>query len=270
MNNISYNYEEIFQRNKGVFSVEQLSKLKKLRVAIAGAGGLGGPAAFFLARLGVRKIKIADPETFEVTNINRQFGSNLNSVGKNKAQVIAEQLKNINPYLELEVFENGINQVNVNGFLEEVDVAIDGIDFFSVDLAKIFYQVARKKRIWVFTSQAAINILSFISFNPCGKSFDDIFCIKDEPSLKKIIRFCFPVLPEGITEGDVDKFLEKKETHISSHSTPPAIGGGILVEELLNVIIRKKAPMYEAPNLMLLDLEKMFIYHYKNGKKLNE
>ena len=62
MQNVSYSYEDLFQRNIGVFTAEEQERIRGLVVAIAGAGGLGGPVAYNLARLGVGEIRLADPE----------------------------------------------------------------------------------------------------------------------------------------------------------------------------------------------------------------
>lgn len=66
---------------------EQRMRQEKLRdvvVGIAGCGGIGGAVADRLVRLGVRNLKIADPDTFDVSNINRQLGATVDNVGKNK------------------------------------------------------------------------------------------------------------------------------------------------------------------------------------------
>ena len=63
-------------------------KLAHSVVGVGGAGGLGSYLAVQLARVGVKHIKIGDPDHFEESNINRQLGAGVNTIGKNKAIVV--------------------------------------------------------------------------------------------------------------------------------------------------------------------------------------
>jgi len=81
-------YSKMVSRNIGIFSTEEQQKIKNAKVAIAGAGGVGGLLAERLIRLGVNFLKISDPETFEISNLNRQLGCNSETIGKFKASVI--------------------------------------------------------------------------------------------------------------------------------------------------------------------------------------
>lgn len=65
-------------------------KLKNVVIGIAGTGGIGGQLAQRLVRMGVRNLKLADPDTFDISNMNRQMGADLQHIGKNKAEVVAE------------------------------------------------------------------------------------------------------------------------------------------------------------------------------------
>ncbi|WP_260854312.1 ThiF family adenylyltransferase, partial [Staphylococcus epidermidis] len=71
------------------------NKISEVVIGIAGCGGIGGAVAERLVRLGVRHIKVADPDYFELSNINRQFGASLDNLGRNKAEVVGETIFNI-------------------------------------------------------------------------------------------------------------------------------------------------------------------------------
>ena len=77
-------------RRAGLLSEEEQRRLEGSRVAVAGAGGVGGIHLLTLARLGIGKFAVADPDVFESVNINRQFGATVRTLGRNKAQVLAE------------------------------------------------------------------------------------------------------------------------------------------------------------------------------------
>src|ERR1700751_233290 len=91
--------EHRLTRNAGFISPGQQAKLAAATVAIEGLGGVGGRIAVELTRLGVGSLRIADPDTFTVTNLNRQEGSAESTLGKSKAEVIASLCRDINPHI---------------------------------------------------------------------------------------------------------------------------------------------------------------------------
>jgi tRNA A37 threonylcarbamoyladenosine dehydratase len=70
-----WDYHEAFSRNIGLFTVEEQEKLRRSRVAIAGMGGVGGVHLVTLARTGIGNFTIADPDRFELANMNRQWAT---------------------------------------------------------------------------------------------------------------------------------------------------------------------------------------------------
>lgn len=86
-----------FDREKMLVGAEALNRLKNSRVALFGAGGVGSGAAEVLARGGVGAIDIIDNDTVNITNINRQLCALESTLGRLKAEVIAERLRDINP-----------------------------------------------------------------------------------------------------------------------------------------------------------------------------
>ena len=76
---------------------EAVLTLREKTIAIPGCGGHGGAACLTLARMGVGNFILADPKPFDEPDINRQWGANLQTLGRNKADVYAEMLLNINP-----------------------------------------------------------------------------------------------------------------------------------------------------------------------------
>lgn len=86
-----------FDREKMLVGAEALNRLKNSRVALFGAGGVGSGAAEALARGGVGAIDIIDNDTVNITNINRQLCALESTLGRLKAEVIAERLRDINP-----------------------------------------------------------------------------------------------------------------------------------------------------------------------------
>ena len=125
-----------FSRNRGLISDVEQRRLSQCRAVIAGCGGVGGVHALTLARLGLGKFRITDPDTYSVGNFNRQSGANVNTLGRNKAEVIAEMISAINPSAEVEIVPGGVTSANVRQFIAGADLVVDGVDFFALRAAR--------------------------------------------------------------------------------------------------------------------------------------
>jgi hypothetical protein len=86
---IPFRYEQAFSRNIGWVTPDEQAILRTKRVAIAGGGGVGGVHLLTLVRLGISKFHIADFDTFDLPNFNRQVGANMSTLGEPKADVLA-------------------------------------------------------------------------------------------------------------------------------------------------------------------------------------
>ena len=103
-----FSYEQAFARHLGLIAPDEQARLRRARVAILGMGGVGGIHLVTLARLGIGSFRIADPDGFELANFNRQYGANMRTLGRNKAEVMAEEARAINPELDLRVFAEAV------------------------------------------------------------------------------------------------------------------------------------------------------------------
>ncbi len=112
------------------FGIEGQVKLKKSRVLVAGLGGLGAPAAIYLAAAGVGKLVVVDKERVELSNLNRQILHWTEDLGKTKVESALEKLHRINPEIMVEGIVDEISKENVYKLVENVDVVVDGMDNF--------------------------------------------------------------------------------------------------------------------------------------------
>lgn len=94
---------EGFSREERLIGKENLEKLNKSKVAVFGIGGVGSFVVEGLARAGIGKLLLVDNDTIDITNINRQIHANINTVGKNKVDVMKERILSINPEVEVDV-----------------------------------------------------------------------------------------------------------------------------------------------------------------------
>ncbi len=112
------------------FGKESQQKLQHAKVLIVGAGGLGCPAAQYLAASGVGTIAIADFDKISISNLHRQILYTTEEVGLLKADVACKKLKQQNPQINLISITEKITSKNVMGIINEYDIVVDGTDNF--------------------------------------------------------------------------------------------------------------------------------------------
>ena len=125
---------------------EKLDLLRRAHVLVVGLGGVGAYAAEMIARAGVGRMTIADADTVSTTNINRQLVALHSTVGRPKAEVLAERLRDIDPELELTVLNRFIRDKETYSLLDAApyDYVVDAIDTLSPKLALILAALERR------------------------------------------------------------------------------------------------------------------------------
>lgn len=123
----AFSYAEMTTRNRGFVTEVEQASLREARIFIPGVGGMGGAAFMALVRAGVGKFVIADIDTFEVSNLNRQLFCRADTIGEHKARAAARLALEINPELEIEVLE-GEWTAQLDAILPRVAVVINGMD----------------------------------------------------------------------------------------------------------------------------------------------
>lgn len=110
-------------------------KLKAARVLLVGAGGLGAPAALYLAAAGVGTLGLADPDAVSLSNLQRQVLYQTGEVGRSKVEVAAERLTAINPHVAVETHPVWLDEGNARDLVSRYDLVLDGTDDFSTRFA---------------------------------------------------------------------------------------------------------------------------------------
>lgn len=133
------------ERTELLLGAEKLEKLRAAHVLVVGLGGVGAYAAEMIVRAGVGRMTVADADTVNPTNINRQLVALHSTVGRPKAEVLAERLRDINPALELHVVDKYIKDEETDLLLDSArfDYAVDAIDTLSPKLALILGALKR-------------------------------------------------------------------------------------------------------------------------------
>jgi molybdopterin/thiamine biosynthesis adenylyltransferase len=191
----AFDYSQAFSRNIGWVTEAEQACLKTKRVAIAGMGGVGGAHLLTLARLGIGKFHIADLDTFEVANFNRQAGASMASVGRHKAEVLAEMALQINPQCAIEVFPEGVDGGNLERFFRNVDLYVDGLDFFAFQIRQQVFAHCHDNAIPATTVAPLGMSAALLNFLPDHMSFEDYFQWGGRAELEKAIRFLVGLAP---------------------------------------------------------------------------
>ncbi len=105
-------------------------KLLDSKVFLVGAGGLGSPAAFYLAAAGIGKIGISDNDVVDFSNLQRQILHSTKDVGRPKVQSAKETLEDLNPDIEVVPYTERLNSENIIDIIKDYDVILDGSDNF--------------------------------------------------------------------------------------------------------------------------------------------
>jgi molybdopterin/thiamine biosynthesis adenylyltransferase len=190
-----FDYATAFSRNIGWLTEAEQERLRHKRVAIAGMGGVGGFHLLTLARLGISKFNIADLDTFELANFNRQAGAAISTLGRPKVETLAEMARDVNPECDLQLFPDGVHRGNVGSFFDSVDLYVDGLDAFAFDAREMVFAHCATRGIPA-TSVAPLGMsAALLNFLPGGMTFEQYFQLSGRSDLEKAIRFLVGFAP---------------------------------------------------------------------------
>ncbi len=106
-------------------------RLKNARVLVIGAGGLGSPALMYLAAAGVGTLGVVDFDTVDESNLQRQIIHGQSDIGRSKAESAKSSIAEVNPYVNVVVHDERLDNDNVLGIFEQYDLIVDGTDNFA-------------------------------------------------------------------------------------------------------------------------------------------
>lgn len=196
-----FDYSAAFSRNLGWVTTAEQAALRGKRVAIAGLGGVGGVHALTLARLGVGRFHLADFDTFDLANFNRQAGATVSTLGQSKLEVIAAMARDINPELEIRAFADGVTRANLDAFLEGVDVYVDGLDFFAFEARRATFAACARLGVPAITVAPLGMGAALLTFLPGRMSFEEYFRVEGQPEREQAIRFLLGLSPRMLQIG---------------------------------------------------------------------
>lgn len=238
---------EWLQRTELLVKEEGIERLQNANILIIGLGGVGSFAAEFLVRSGIGNLTIVDGDTVDITNINRQLPALNSTIGKNKTDVVAERILDINPEINLKKINEFLEPERMEEILtqEKFDYVLDCIDSLSPKLALII--TCKRKKIKLVSAMGAggktdpskVMVRDISKTNNCflakqirkklkkeqiHKGFRCVFSteIQDENSLK-------------ITDGS-----NYKKSFYGTISYMPAIFGLYAAAEVIRFLLKKE------------------------------
>lgn len=249
-------YWERVDRNVGWITRNEQEMLRAAVIGIAGCGGMGGMLAERFLRLGVGEIRIADPEVFDISNINRQFGATRQTVGKSKAFETARMLRDIVDDTTLVVYPQGISEEVVNNFLNGCDVVCDEIEFWAVGSRILLHQRARALGIPIFNCNTVGFGTRLFLFTPESATMEECLGMDYEEArnlqerirekkagadevqfvMKRVIEGLVPELPEYCENSFNRTWVQKRlfeEGKAPIIATNPAMATGFLADHVL-------------------------------------
>lgn len=257
-----FSYDAAFARNLGWVTQQEQSSLRGKRVAIAGMGGVGGVHLLTLARLGIGAFHLADFDTFDIANFNRQAGAMVSTLGQPKVEVLAQMARDINPELDLQLFPDGVNRDNLAAFFKNVDLYVDGLDFFAFAARQATFALCAQLDIPAITAAPLGMGTAVLSFLPGQMTFEQYFGWGDLPDEEKALRFLVGLAPAGLHGRYL---VDPTAINLKERRGPSTIMGcqlcaGAAATEALKILLRR-GQVLAAPHGMHFDAYRNKLVH---------
>lgn len=232
---------------------EGQEKIRKLKIGVAGLGGMGSNIAEIFARLGVGTLRIADPDTIDISNINRQVIANINTVGQKKLDASVNELMNIDPSIVLQKYPEGITETNADEFVEGVDVVINEIDVLHIKEQVYLLNAARKKGIPVYTTLVVGLGIRLYKFSPTSTFTPENFfgALATSPSVDGLIEVFGNPLPSYLSGDNLEQFKGEVSSGIPIFGASTYLGQSLLAIRVLTDLgfIRESKSVPKTPEL---------------------
>ena len=210
------------------FGVEGQQRLHAGRVLIVGAGGLGSPAALYLAAAGVGTIGLADFDVVDVTNLQRQVLYSTGEVGQPKLEAAAARLRGLNPDITVVLHDAKLDATNAMDLVRAYDVVIDGTDNFPTrylvnDACVLTRTPNVYGSVFRFEGQAAVFA------RPDGPCYR---CLHPEPPPADLIPNCAEAGVLGVLPGVIGTLQATEAIKLLTGMGEPLVGRLLLYDAL--------------------------------------
>jgi molybdopterin/thiamine biosynthesis adenylyltransferase/rhodanese-related sulfurtransferase/molybdopterin converting factor small subunit len=225
-------HEEILRYSRHLIlpdvGVEGQRKLKAARVLLVGAGGLGSPAALYLAAAGVGTIGLVDFDVVDKTNLQRQIIHGTSTVGRPKLESAEARIRDLNPNVRVEPFETRLTSENALDIIREFDIVADGTDNFPTrylvnDACVLLGKPNVYGSIFRFEGQASV---FYAQQGPCYR------CLYSEPPPPGLVPSCAEGGVLGVLPGIIGSLQAMETIKLILGVGEPLIGRLVLFDAL--------------------------------------
>ena len=208
--------------------IEGQRALRRARVLLVGAGGLGSPAALYLAAAGVGTLGLVDFDTVDASNLQRQVLHGTSDVGRGKLDSARDRLHDINPHVHVEGFPVRLSAENAREIADGFDIIVDGTDNFATrylvnDLCVLLGLPNVYGSIFRFDGQASVFATET---GPCYR------CLYREPPPAGLVPACAEGGVLGVLPGLVGTIQATEAIKLITGAGTPLIGRLLLVDAL--------------------------------------
>jgi sulfur-carrier protein adenylyltransferase/sulfurtransferase len=203
-------------------------KLKNAKVLCIGTGGLGAPLGLYLAAAGVGRIGLVDFDNVDLTNLQRQVLFGTNDIGRPKTLAAAERLRNLNPDIQIDVFETHLTSENALEVLKDYDIVVDGTDNFPTRyLVNDACVILGKPNVYgsIFRFEGQITVFG----SPGGPCYR---CLYPEPPPPGLVPSCAEGGVLGVLPGIVGTIQAAETLKLVMGSGQPLVGRLLLFDAL--------------------------------------
>lgn len=185
-------YTQLTASSQRFIDPEIQERFRTSRILVAGVGSVGNPIAMMAVRSGAENITVMDPDVVAVDNLSRQQYT-VNQVGKNKADMTAQNLKLINPFINVNSVDCGVTFKNAREYIAQSDIVVDGVDIRALDMVYELHKWAsiEKKPVLVGYDLAGTAMIAVYRYDK-----EDIKPLRGE-----------------LTEDKIDVFNQVKEVY---------------------------------------------------------
>lgn len=257
---MDFDYDQAFGRNFGLFDEGDLDIIRTVRIGIGGLGGCGSNHLIALTRMGFERFAIADPDVFELPNMNRQAGAALSTLGKLKVDVMIELARDINPNVDIIAFPEGVNNEVIEEFTTISDLGVNAIDWFRIDLYGPYHNIFRQKGKYSIIGASPFSFgCALTVMGPESPTFEEIFKIDPADSLEAMLRkftsvmtserYAQRYLPSGV--NDIQDPVS--DTRIASSASALYLCTALTTAEILFIVTGRRSPTL-APRVLQMDM----------------
>ena len=237
--------ESLFTRTELLLKDEGMCRLKEAHVLVVGLGGVGGYAAEMLCRAGVGKLTLVDGDKVSVTNINRQIIALQSTVGRSKAELFGERLRDINPVCRLTIIDEFLRDERMIEVLKanRYDYVVDAIDTLSPKVFLLYHASQEGLRVVSSMGSAGKTDPMAIRVADISKSHTCPLAAMVRKRLHRLgvnkgIRVVFST--EKVAEhAMIEEPTQNKRTTIGTISYLPAMFGCCCAAEVIKDLVKE-------------------------------